>query len=218
MMKLVAFLQAPAGTDQTAYKQWYLETFAPSLLHSVPDLCGLTVNVIRQAETLYEYEGAGGPEVADIYAEFWLAQDRNVAARDFAPPQGRQQMFRVEEHVEKAQLERAPGIMEGVRLLSPLFPVEGATPAQSVGFWDEHVPLALRVHVGMSRYVRDIVLDVIDDDPSPVFGVASLHFPSDEAIRDHFFDSPESIPEHAADLSRFVGKTAPMSAVSHVLI
>ncbi len=217
-MKLVAFIQAPAGADQAAYKRWYLETFAPSLLCRVPGLAGLTVNVIRQAETLYDYEGAGGPEVADIYAEFWLQQDRVVTAGEFAPPEGRQQMFRVEERIEKAELDRAPGVMAGIRLLSPLYPIEGAQPAQSVGFWDRHVPLALRIHVGMSRYVRDIVLDVMGEEPSPVFGVASLHFPSDEAIRDRFFDSPESIPEHAADLACFVGKTVPMSAISHVII
>src|SRR3546814_21032842 len=96
--------------------------------------------------------------------------------------------------------------MEGIRLLSPLYPVAGATNEQSVLYWDEHVPLALRVHIGMTRYVRDIVRQVLSDEPSSIFGVASLHFPSDETIRDSFFDSPESIPIHAADLARFVGE------------
>lgn len=214
-MKMVAFVQAPAGGDSTAFKTWYLDSFAPSLLASVPNIAGLTVNVIRQSEALYD--GAGAPPIADIYAEFWAAAGGRLTADAIRPTGGTQQVFEVDEHVEKAELDRRPGIMEGIRLLSPLYPVDGATREQSVGYWDQHVPLALRVHIGMNRYVRDIVRAVLSEEPSPVFGVASLHFPSDDAIRDRFFDSPDSIPEHAADLARFVGAVVPMSAVAHVL-
>jgi hypothetical protein len=213
-MKTIAFVRAPEGGDPEAYKRWYLEEFAPSLLEGPAKLNGLTVNVVREAEALYE--GAGAPPVCDIFAEFWSEQP--LAAGDIAPPEGSQQAFCVDEHVEKAELERTPGAVPGIRLFSPLAPVEGATPAESVRYWDEHVPLALRVHVGMNRYVRDIIVAPFNGGIADIFGVASLHFPSDEAIREKFFDSPDSIPVHAADLARFVGAVVPMSSVSHNLL
>jgi len=213
-MKTVAFVRAPADEELELYKQWYLETFAPSLLGAGTKLDGLTVNVIRKAEALYE--GAGAPPICEIYAEFWSS--RPLAAADIAPPKGSQQAFSVEERIEKAELDRRPGISPGIRLLSPLYPVAGAAPAESIGYWDEHVPLALRVHVGMNRYVRDIVVAPLDGNTSGMFGVASLHFPGEDAIRDRFFDKPESIPLHAEDLARFVGAVVPMSAITHVVL
>ncbi|MDB5714510.1 MAG: Ethyl tert-butyl ether degradation EthD [Sphingomonadales bacterium] len=214
-MKAVAFVRAPTGEDPALYKHWYLHSFAPSLVASVPEIVGLTVNVIRQAEALYE--GAGMPPVAEIYAEFWAAPGHRLTAEHIRPTRGTQQVFEVDERIEKAELDRQPGVMPGIRLLSPLHPIDGATREQSIAYWDQHVPLALRVHIGMNRYVRDIVRTVLSEEQTPVFGVASLHFPSDDAIRDRFFDSPDSIPEHAADLARFVGSVVPMSAVAHVL-
>ncbi|MBB4633838.1 hypothetical protein [Sphingosinicella soli] len=212
-MKITAFAQAPEGTDSADYKQWYLQSFAPSLLKSLP-LDGLAVNVIRRAEALYE--GAGAPPIADIYSEFWFPDDLLLPLAEIMPTMGTQQAFEVDERVEKAVLERRPGVMEGIKLLSPLYPVGDAPTDQSIGYWDLHVPLALRVHAGMTRYVRDIVVRPLNG-ASPIFGIASLHFPSDDAVRDEFFDSPDSIPVHAADLARFVGSVVPMSAISHVL-
>jgi hypothetical protein len=57
--------------------------------------------------------------------------------------------------------------------------------------WAHHAPLALRVHVGMARYVRDWVEELSPAElPVPRFhGIAELHFPSVQAMTEHWFDS-----------------------------
>jgi serine/threonine protein kinase HipA of HipAB toxin-antitoxin module len=101
--------------------------------------------------------------------------------------------------------------------MSTLYPVENVTPRQTRLYWDAHVPLALRVHVGMNGYIREWIEEPLSDAKSPIFGVASMHFENLTDMRERFFDSPASVPIHAADVARFVSSAAPMITTRYLL-
>ena len=69
----------------------------------------------------------------------------------------------------------------------------------------------------MNGYVREWIEAPLSAGTPPIFGIASMHFPSLADMRERFFDSTESIPIHAADLARFVGSAAPMVTSRYVL-
>lgn len=70
---------------------------------------------------------------------------------------------------------------------------------------DVHAPLALRHHIGMSRYVQHVVVEAADES---VDGIAELHFPSVRDLSDRFYDSDEGVRAIATDVARFTGRRA----------
>jgi len=72
--------------------------------------------------------------------------------------------------------------------------------------WDEHVPLALRIHHGATSYTRNWVSQPLADS-ADVFGLAMLRFASTESLDHGYYVAPEleSRAELAHDIARFVG-------------
>jgi uncharacterized protein (TIGR02118 family) len=71
---------------------------------------------------------------------------------------------------------------------------------------ERHVPLALRRHPGLSKYVTNVVVERLGEAPD-WDGIAELHFPSVEALRTGFFDSPDGERVIREDMARFIGLT-----------
>ena len=69
-----------------------------------------------------------------------------------------------------------------------------------------HVPLALRHHPGLHKYVTNVVEARLGDGPD-WDGIAELHFPSAEAMRTGFFDSRDGERIIREDMPRFIGLT-----------
>jgi hypothetical protein len=213
-MKIVALVSAPSNSDRVEFRRWYLHEFAPKLLrHS--QITGLAVNVVEGVEAVYP--DAKELDTADIYTEFWILSNGGPPLADMRSPVGLEEMYRVEELVELDRRPRSLGRTPGVKVMSTLYPVENVTPEQTRQFWNAHVPLALRVHVGMNAYVREWIEEPLSPARSPIFGIASMHFENLTDMRERFFDSPESIPIHAADVARFVASAAPMITARYVL-
>jgi hypothetical protein len=213
-MKIVALVSAPASDDRVEFRRWYLQEFAPTLLPH-PWMTGLAVNVVEGTEAVYP--DAKEMDTADIYAEFWISPQRAVPLAALKSPAGLEEMYRVEELVELDLRPPGLGRTPGVKVMSTLYPVKNATPEQTRRYWNAHVPLALQVHVGMNAYVREWIEEPLSAVRSPIFGVASMHFDNLTDMRERFFDSPESIPIHAADVARFVASAAPMITARYVL-
>lgn len=68
--------------------------------------------------------------------------------------------------------------------------------------WDIHVPLALRVHVGMDKYVRNWIVDASRGRPAG--GIAELSFPTLDAMLTRYFDSDRGKEEIMHDISHFI--------------
>jgi hypothetical protein len=213
-MKIVALVNAPSGSDRVEFRRWYLQDFAPTLVSRHPQIERLAVNVVDGAEAVYP--DAKEADTADIYAEFWISGAMPPLA-ELSSPSGREEVYRVEELVELDRRPRNLGRTPGVKVMSTLYPVENVSVEQTRQYWDAHVPLALRVHVGMNGYVREWIEEPLSAARSPIFGIASMHFASLADMRERFFDSPDSIPIHAADIARFVASAAPMITTRHLL-
>lgn len=214
-MKIVSFVTDPEVSDRARFRQWYLEEFAPAILARRPQITALAVNSVEASEAVYP--GAKDSGSADIYAEFWLPDAAGVSIAELVCPEASEEMYKVEELVELDRRPRGLGRTPGVKVLSGLYPVAHVSPDEIRAYWDAHVPLALRVHVGMNNYIREWIEAPLSAARSAFFGIASMHFPSLQDMRERFFDSPSSVPIHAADLQRFVASAAPLIATRYLL-
>jgi len=75
--------------------------------------------------------------------------------------------------------------------------------------WARHAPLAVEVHEGASRYVQWWVEERLSQDAPKIGGIAELHFPTNTALEERFFDSPRGMKEIAHDLGHFVAGGPP---------
>lgn len=106
------------------------------------------------------------------------------------------------------------GITPGFSQLSFIRPLQGMAHAEALRHWDEHIPLATGIHVGMNRYVQDR----FDQRPSvPWLGMAHLHFPDADALRNGLFTTVEDVEIIRADVAEFVSDYATMLAIEHVV-
>lgn len=98
--------------------------------------------------------------------------------------------------------ERSPGIKYIGRLsFHPDLPASAARRS-----WDIHVPLALRVHVGMDKYVRNWIVDASRGRPAG--GIAELNFPTLDDMLTRYFDSDRGKEEIMHDISHFIANGA----------
>ncbi|MCS6933435.1 MAG: EthD domain-containing protein [Acetobacteraceae bacterium] len=152
-----------------------------------------------------------GPPEALAAAEAWLAG---------ALPGLACASVRVSETVEKDGLARPPGRpAPGVKFLSLLRFHADLPPPAARRLWAHHAALALRVHVGMARYVRDWVEEA-SPGPSPVGpfqGIAELHFPSQEAMLTRWFDSEAGRAAILHDVGHFLAGATRLYTTEHVL-
>jgi hypothetical protein len=75
--------------------------------------------------------------------------------------------------------------------------------------WARHALLAVEVHEGASRYVQWWVEEHLSHDAPKIGGIAELHFATDTALEERFFDSPRGMKEIAHDLGHFVAGGPP---------
>jgi uncharacterized protein (TIGR02118 family) len=95
----------------------------------------------------------------------------------------------------------------GVKIVGLVRRPDGMTHDAFVEHWlHRHVPLALRHHPGLSRYVTNVVDQRLGDAPD-WDGIAELCFPSVDAMRTGFFDSPAGERIIREDMGRFIGLT-----------
>ena len=108
------------------------------------------------------------------------------------------------------------GVTPGLSQLSFIRALDDLPRSEIERHWQEHIPLAKAIHVGMNRYVQDR-LSPGGVDASPWFGMAHLHFPDETALRDGLFRSADDIAVITADVAEFVADHATMLAVEHIV-
>ena len=75
--------------------------------------------------------------------------------------------------------------------------------------WDAHVPLALRIHIGAARYVRNWVNELLlTSAPSPPHycGIATMSFRTTEDLQDRQYDRPQNQQVILDDVARFMAR------------
>ena len=80
-------------------------------------------------------------------------------------------------------------------------------PFLTVGTYpvDLALPLALRIHIGMWRYTRNVVSAALTPGAPDWDGMAILHFRTAEDLRERFYDSDAGRRAIAEDVAKFSG-------------
>ena len=116
--------------------------------------------------------------------------------------------YRVHEVVQKDYVrnwsvgERSPGI-KGIYTVNRRS--ELTRDAFAKHWHERHGPLAVKHHLGLSKYVQNVSLGPLDSGAPDFDGFATLHFPTAQDMRERFYDSPEGKKRIGEDVARFIG-------------
>ncbi len=227
MEKHRLFLAAPVGADRAAFRARLLGEVGPALRMAAPGLAALSVDLVDATPAVPPWQRPGeaaAPVEPDFDAAFdlWGAPDALDAALAFLDARTAglaRASARVAETVEKNALARPVGRAPGVKFLSLMTFKPDLSEPVAQRLWAHHAGLALRVHVGMDRYVRDWVRALAPDHlPVPRFhGIAELHFPSVEAMTTRWFDSEAGRDAIVHDVGHFLERATRLYTTEHVL-
>jgi hypothetical protein len=192
-----------------------------AVLDAVPGVAALSVCVADAAPATPPWQRPGEPASPDA-AGFAAVLDAwgSDAALDqvqgvLAARRPGAVVLRVAETIEKDTLPRpASGPAPGIKFLSLMtfHPDLSADAARRL--WAHHAQLALRVHVGMARYVRDWVVRPAE---SAVQGIAELHFPDAHTMMMRWFDSAAGRAAIVHDVGHFLLRATRLYTTEHVL-
>jgi uncharacterized protein (TIGR02118 family) len=214
MPKLVFLCRRRADLTHERYAELLLRGHVPLALRHHPTMRKYVVNVVEGlragAEPLDSIGELTFDTLDDFHERLYDSDDgRRVIERDVAGFMGGAHAYVTTEHVQKTPAATVPlGLRSpGAKIVGLVRRPDGMTHEAFVAHWlERHVPLALRHHPGLHKYVTNVVDARLGDAPD-WDGIAELHFPSTEAMRTQFFDSPEGERVIREDMGRFIGRT-----------
>ncbi len=218
MAKQRVFLAAPPGADRAAFRAQVLGSLGPAVLAASPGLAALSVDLVDATPAVPPWQRPGEPAAPqqpefDAVLDAWgepAALDAALAALAPARPAC---AVRVIETVEKDTLPRPLGRAPGVKFLSLMRFHADLPEATARRLWAHHATLALTVHVGMARYVRDWVVG----EGAGFHGIAELHFPSVEAMTTRWFADEAGRAAIVHDVGHFLARATRLYTTEHVL-
>jgi hypothetical protein len=216
-MKIIIY-GAAAGEGCEGFRARWRDDILPDLLASQADILRCTLNLVDDALTgglpgakmSAEERDAGA--IYDMVAEFWTdaAAVRLPSLLDsLTALPGRLHVYWAEEFIAKDTPE-ACASTPLLRLISPCWPKAGRALPQIFRHWQEHVEKANRVHIGMSRYVRNWHMGTLTPDAPSYFGAPMLSFQTMEDWTARFYVDGAGADEIAADVGSFVESFTPL--------
>jgi len=203
LMKHIVFLQARGAA--AALHDSLLTSFAPHADRGSV----VAVNIVQDN---------GAPTPWDAVLEIWSEEPdtRLWVGKGIDRHVSRSVAYLVSEFVEKDIGPDRRWPTEGPKLIVPWVGRADLTPAERRRHWDEHVPLANRIHVGCTRYVRNWVEAPIDGDTAPPYqGIAMQHFPTVRDLQERSFDSPASVQAIHEDVAEFIAEHVVLQTVEY---
>lgn len=205
-MKQIIFLKSRGPAE--ALNAWLLDQLAsPAAVGAAQ----LAINLVTPPAAEPTWDAA-----IEVWSDFpvsaspvWAELDSQVSSRA---------TFTVTELVEKDTGPARGWPTPGVKLLVPWIGRRDITPAETRRHWDEHVPLANRIHVGVTRYVRNWIepgaLDGGDGFPG-YNGIASQHFLTEQDLLERSFDSPASVQIIIDDVAEFISEHVALRVIEY---
>jgi uncharacterized protein (TIGR02118 family) len=214
MPKLVFLCRRRPDLTHERYAELLLHGHVPLALRHHPTMRKYVVNIVEGlragAEPLDSIGELTFDSLDDFRDRLYDTDDgRRIIERDVAGFMGGADAYVTTEHVQKAAAPIVPlgARSPGVKIVGLVRRPDAMTHESFVEHWlERHVPLALRHHPGLHKYVTNVVDQRLGDAPD-WDGIAELHFPSQEAMRTQFFDSPEGERIIREDMPRFIGRT-----------
>ena len=214
MVKLVFLCRRRPDIDQARYAELLLRGHVPLARRHHPTMRKYVVNLVEGTRADAAPLDSIGELFFDTLDDFRerlydSPEGRAIIERDVAGFMGGAHGYVTREHVQKGPETTVPlgDRSPGVKIVGLVRRPPAMTHDAFVEHWlGRHVPLALRHHPGLSRYVTNVVVEPLGDAPA-WDGIAELHFPSLEALRTRFFDSPAGERVIREDMRRFIGCT-----------
>lgn len=219
-MKFMSLISRGPGQDAAAFRQWFVREHAPAILEQIPRLNHYIVNVNDVSPGFGEAQPLQtAPVPYDVVTEMWIepASSAEGAAelykaavapaveQSLRPRSATCHSYLVADVVEKDAQKFAPGERApGVNLVSAITWGEGKTAEQGRNGWRNHGPLACRIHIGMTRYVRNVIEQAVTPGAPGYNGIAMLYFPTVQDLEQRLYDSPQSVEVIAKDVAGFV--------------
>ena len=213
-MKLVFLCRRRPDITHERYAELVLGGHVPLALRHHPTMRKYVVNVVEGRRAGAEELDSIGElsfDSLDDFRERLYDSDagRAIVEADVAGFMGGAHAYVTREHVQKGPVTTAPlgARSPGVKIVGLVRRPDGMSHDAFVDHWlHRHVPLALVHHPGLHKYVTNVVEQRLGDGPD-WDGIAELHFPSVEAMRTRFFDSPDGERIIREDMPRFIGLT-----------
>jgi len=216
MVKLIFLCRRRADITHEQYAGLLLNSHVPLALKHHPTLRRYVVDIVEHSPTAeLELDSIGELffESLDDFRQRLYDSDegRKIIGRDVEQFMGGAQAYATTEHIQKrsAGSETIGARTAGVKMVCPVRRRPDMSHADFVDHWlGTHVPLALKHHPGLSKYVTNVVDARLDLNDPDIDGFAELHFANREALAQGMFDSPDGERIIRADIERFIGRTA----------
>ncbi len=220
----MTFYKARAGRERAGFRSWFLHDYSKRLLE--PPYAGrCIVNLVDVTPAKFPWQRPGEAEpipavpAYDVVSELWLESGMRP---QWPPglngwceaPHG----YVVSETVEKDRQAVAPGERSpGAKYIALCLFHDDLSPAAAQRRWSHHVGLALRVHVGMSKYVRNWVAGQLGDAAPRAQGIVELHFPTLVDLEERWFESDAGRAQITQDVGHFLKSGNRMFTSEYVL-
>lgn len=223
MVKMMFLCRRRADVSHAAYVAMVLQDHVPLALRHHPTMRSYVVNAVEQSPpdwpALDSVAELSFDSLDDYRTRLYDSEaGRAVIARDVARFMGAAAAYVTAEHVQRAAVPAAPlGTRSPiVKLVCPVRRRPDLGHDAFVEHWlTRHVPLALRHHPGLVRYVTNVVDQPLGD-AAPLDGIAELCFADEPSLRSGMFDSPAGERAIRDDIARFIGATAAYRVAEYV--
>jgi hypothetical protein len=226
-MKFFTLISAAAGLDKRQFQQWFVREHAPMVLERARGLKRYIVNLVDTQPPAVDNIGFVAPDAPapyDVITEMWLgsplefkdrtrlygsAANADEVEKHLAAKAGQVSSYRVTEIIEKDRtVPRVGERTSGLKTVIPLCWKPELSDDDGRNGWQVHAAIALRTHVGMSKYVRNLVEEVLTEGAPAYQGIGELHFAAAADMRYGMFPSPHALEVIAFDTARWLGPVA----------
>ena len=211
-MQIMIQLQAhPRQVQQL--RHWCLHEWGPSLAQ-VASLQKVIVNLALTEIQLLPYgqsESLQG-EALDVVVQLWPQPQCNTAdllqslQQVLQPKVAQMHIYQITdtEVLNRQTLEAGSIHVPGIKIMRGLFLYDDLPDTAAKRMWAHHAHLASKVHVGLSRYARHWIDQVITQHSPKIRGLSDLHFPDVDSIQNRYFDCERGREEISHDIGHFI--------------
>jgi hypothetical protein len=232
MVKYFTLITPSTNQDPAQFRQWFLREHAPQVLTHCPALRRYTVNLAEPAPpidgsigysaTRYQVVTEMSFDSPEDFSNRNRRYDSAASARTLEAALDTRVAesftYRVTEYVEKdAQPvlfgERSPG----VKMIPFIGWKEGLSEREGRLGWEVHGPLALSIHVGFSKYVRNVVEEIITPGAPRYGGIGILQFLTHHDAAHRLLPTPDAARIITWDIARWIVIHAQFDCGEYVL-
>ena len=219
MVKYFTAMTAKANQDPAQFRHWFLREHAAQVLKHCPSLRRYIVNLAEPAPAIdygpgyfsrrYQVVTEMSFDSPEDFSDRNRLYDSAASARALQSALeervGESFTYRVTEYIEKDAHpvllgERTPG----VKMIPFIGWKEGLSEREGRLSWEVHGPLALSIHAGFSKYVRNVVDEIVTPGAPRYGGIGILQFLTHHDAAHRLLPTPDAARIIAWDIARWI--------------